>query len=141
MTRRARTARSGRAPSQRQLRVGEELRHALAQILMRGELRDTDLTNVSITVSEVRISPDLYNATVFVTPLGGKNAEAVVAALRRAAPWLRSQVGREVRLRRTPALDFALDVSFDQAASIDRLLETPAVMRDTAATSDEAGDG
>ncbi len=141
MTRRARTARSGRAPSQRQLRVGEELRHTLAHILMRGELRDPDLANVSITVSEVRISPDLHSATVFVTPLGGGNAEGVVAALRRAAPWLRSQVGRAVRLRQTPALYFALDSSFDQAASIDRLLDAPDVLRNTPGVRDEAEDG
>lgn len=99
---------------------------------MRGDLRDPDLAGVSVTVSEVRIGPDLHNATVFVTPLGGGNAAAVVAALNRAAAWLRGQVGREVRLRHTPALNFALDSSFDQATSIDRLLEQPHVTRDIA---------
>jgi ribosome-binding factor A len=137
MTRRARTARSGRTPSQRQLRVGEELRHTLARLLMRGELRDPDLTDVPITVTEVRIGPDLHNATVFVTPLGGANAAAVVAALNRAAPWLRGQVGREVRLRHTPALEFTLDSSFDQAATIGRALADPVVARDVASEGDD----
>lgn len=104
----------------------------MAQILLRGELRDPDLKNVSITVSEVRIGPDLRNATVFVTPLGGTNAEAVVAALHRAAPWLRGQVAREVRLRHVPALGFQLDSSFDQAQAIERMFDDPAVQRDTA---------
>ena len=98
---------------------------------MRGELRDPELSNVSITVSEVRVSPDLHNATAFVTPLGGVNGDGVVAALRRAAPWLRGQVGREVRLRYTPAFDFELDSSFDQAEKIERLLDDPVVRRDT----------
>lgn len=137
MTRRARTARSGRTPSQRQLRVGEELRHTLARLLVRGEFRDPDLAGVSITVSEVRIGPDLQNATVFVTPLGGGNADAVVAALNRVAPWLRGQVGREVRLRRTPSLGFALDSSFDQASVIDRALGAPTVSRDISAPPDD----
>jgi ribosome-binding factor A len=140
MTRRARTARSGRTPSQRQLRVGEELRHLLARILMRGELRDPELTDVSITVSEVRVGPDLHNATVFVTPLGGVNADAVVDALRRAAPWLRGRIGREVRLRHTPALEFALDSSFDRAAAIERVLEDPLVARDVAGTPEHGED-
>ncbi|MEK9662125.1 MAG: 30S ribosome-binding factor RbfA, partial [Alphaproteobacteria bacterium] len=96
------------------------------------------LDGVSVTVTEVRIGPDLRNATVFVTPLGGGNATAVVAALNRAAPWLRSQVGREVRLRHTPALEFALDSSFDQAQTIGRVLTAdPVVARDVAAAPDE----
>jgi ribosome-binding factor A len=112
----------------------------LARLLMRGELRDPDLANVSITVTEVRIGPDLQNATVFVTPLGGVNADAVVAALNRAAPWLRGQVGREIRLRRTPSLGFALDTSFDRAATIGRTLGEPAVARDVAAPAEAASD-
>lgn len=110
----------------------------LATLLMRGELRDPDLAGVSVTVSEVRIGPDLRNATVFVTPLGGGNAATVVAALNRAAPWLRGQIGREVRLRHTPALDFALDSSFDQAETIGRVLNAdPVVARDVAAPPDD----
>ena len=91
-------------PSQRQLRVGEELRHALAAILMRDELHDPDLAGVSITVSEVRPSPDMKHATVFVTTLNGAGMDTVLPALRRAAPFLRGQVARAVRLRYTPQL-------------------------------------
>lgn len=112
----------GTAPSQRQLRVGEEIRHMLAQVLTRGDLRDPDLFDVTITVTEVRMSPDLRHATAFVTPLGGAEMERTVAALRRAAPFLQRQVGRELRLRFTPTLAFEADRSFDEAGKIDRLL-------------------
>jgi ribosome-binding factor A len=118
--------------SVRQLRVGEELRHALAEILGRGELRDPDLQGRSITVSEVRISPDLKNATVFVLPLGGGHGEqaTVIAALERAASHLRAEVGRKVHLRYLPRFSFRWDASFDQANHIDSLLADPAVARD-----------
>jgi ribosome-binding factor A len=116
------TRQHGTEPSQRQLRVGEEIRHMLAQILARGALRDPDLFDVTITVTEVRMSPDLRHATAFVTPLGGADMERVVAALKRAAPFLQRQVGRELRLRFTPALAFEADRSFDEASRIDRLL-------------------
>ena len=112
----------------------------LARLLMGGELRDPDLAGVSITVSEVRISPDLYNATVFVTPLGGANGEAVVAALNRASAFLRGQVAREIQLRRAPAFSFTLDESFDQAAAIERALVAPSVARDVAAFDDAVPD-
>jgi ribosome-binding factor A len=116
------------------------MRHALARVLMRGEVRHPDLADVSITVSEVRVSPDLRNATAFVTPLGGGDATVIVAALRRAAPWLRGQIGRELRLRFTPGLEFAADASFDRATAIGRALEHPAVARDIAdADEGEAG--
>ena len=123
-------ARRGRSPSQRQLRVGEEIRHSLADLLQRGDLRDPDLQGEVITVTEVRISPDLTNATAFVTPLGGERQEEVLAALRRAAPFLRSQVAKAVRLRQVPRLSFELDTSFDYAQRIDRLLHSSAVARD-----------
>jgi len=113
-----------RSPSQRQLRVGEALRHALAGLLMRGNLRDPALRDVSVTVTEVRVSPDLRRATAYVLPLGGGDAQPVLAALDRAAPYLRSRIGRLVRLKYTPALAFALDTAFDYANHIDRLLET-----------------
>jgi ribosome-binding factor A len=116
------TRQHGTAPSQRQLRVGEEIRHALARILARGDLRDPELFDVAITVTEVRASPDLRHATAFVTPLGGADLERVVAALRRAAPFLQGRVGRELRLRFTPSLAFEADRSFDEAGKIDRLL-------------------
>ena len=88
---------AAQAPSQRQLRVGEELRHALARILARGDLHDPVLAGVSVTVTEVRISPDLKNAAAFVMPLGGQDTVEVLAALNHASPFLRSQLGREIR--------------------------------------------
>jgi ribosome-binding factor A len=120
-----------KAPGQRQLRVGEELRHALAEVLARDELRDPDLSGISLTVSEVRVSPDLRNATAFVMPLGGvmpQGGDMVVllAALRRAAPFLRGRVGRVMRLRYTPAFNFLADTSFDEASKIDALLRRAA---------------
>ena len=107
-----------KAPSQRQLRVGEELRHALAWILERGDIRDPGLAGVAVTVTEVRVSPDLRNATAFVMPLGGDHVPSVVEALNRAAPFVRRQLGKAVKLRRLPALDFVADTSFDEAGRI-----------------------
>jgi ribosome-binding factor A len=129
----------GDGPSQRQLRVGEELRHALAQIFDRRELRDPALTDASVTVTEVRVSPDLKNATAFVMPLGGGHAEEIVAGLRRSAPYLRGVVARAVQLRHAPALGFELDRSFDHASRIDALLHRPDVARDL--PSDDKDDG
>ncbi len=131
------------APGTRPLRVGEEIRHALAAVLGRGELRDPALAGRSITVSEVRVSPDLTHATAFVTPLGGGDVDAVVAALRRAAPYLRVQVAKAVKLRRAPEIAFAADTSFDYASRIDEALRAPEVQRDVgapdAAPEDAAG--
>ena len=124
------TRRVERGPSQRQLRVGEELRHALAWILERGEVRDPDLKGVSVTVTEVRVSPDLRNATVFVLPLGGGETAAVVTGLTRARPFLRRQVANAVRLKFVPDIRFRADPSFDEARRIDTLLRDPAVARD-----------
>ena len=107
---------SERGASQRQLRVGEELRHALARLIERGVLRDPALVGRSITVSEVRVSPDLKNATAFVTPLA-------VKALNRAAAHLRGLVAGEVRLRHAPRIAFLLDTSFDNASRIERALK------------------
>jgi ribosome-binding factor A len=115
---------------QRQLRVGEELRHALARILRDGECRDPALDDASITVTEVRMSPDLRNATAFVMPLAGTNTVEVVAALKRCAVFLKGVLAREVKLRNTPNLTFALDESFDQADRISALLTRPEVARD-----------
>jgi ribosome-binding factor A len=129
----------GSAPSQRQLRVGEELRHVVAAIIARGNIRDPELENQSITVTEVRVSPDLRNATVIVVPLGGADMDRVVAALQRAAPYLRREVAREVTLRNTPALTFAPDLSFDEAARIDDLLRRPAVARDLENRTEDDG--
>jgi ribosome-binding factor A len=117
-------------PSQRPLRVGEEIRHALARILSRGECRDPALDNASITVTEVRMSPDLRNATAFVTPLAGTNAAEVLVALNRCGAFLKGVVGRELRLRNTPNLVFALDDTFERAERISALLARPEVARD-----------
>ncbi len=135
-----------KAPGQRQLRVGEEIRHALSEVLARGELRDPDLIDVSLTVSEVRISPDLRSATAFVVPLGGamggqsRDMVPLLAALRRAAPFLRGRLGRVVKLRNTPALSFQADTSFDEASKIDALLrQSMRPVRDDEEADDSLG--
>ncbi len=114
----------------RLLRVGETIRHALSEILGRDTLQDPDLLGVPVTVSEVRVSPNLRNATVFVLPLGGDNQDAVVEALQRVAPHLRGQLGKVVRLKYLPQLYFDLDRSFDRASHIDDLLADPHVSQD-----------
>jgi ribosome-binding factor A len=125
--------------NQRQLRVGEELRHALAQLLRPGELRDPALRDANVTVTEVRISPDLRNATVFVMPLAGSDAGAVIEGLKRGAPFLKGRIARMVELRQVPNLSFALDNAFDNAAHIAAILARPDVQRDL--QSDEDADG
>lgn len=119
-------------PSQRQYRVGEELRHGLARILDHAHFRDPTLSGVSITVSEVRISPDLSNATAFITPLGGDDMTEVVAALNRAAGYFRREIAREIRLRHIPKIGFEADTSFAYSSHIDALLAQPDVARDVA---------
>jgi ribosome-binding factor A len=116
--------------SQRQLRVGEELRHALARLLRPGELRDPALFDANVTVTEVQLSPDLRNATAFVMPLGGSNAADIVAGLQRSAPYLKGQIAKAVRLRHMPNLSFALDSAFDSADRIAAVLHSEAVARD-----------
>lgn len=123
-------------PSQRQLRVGEEIRHAVSRVLSRGDLRDPALQDRSITVIEARVSPDLRNAAVFVMPLGGGatgDVEPVVAALNRAARFLRGRVAAEVRLKFAPALVFKADTSFEAAGRVDALLHSETVAPDLAA--------
>ena len=116
-----------RAPSQRQLRVGELLREALTDTFQRAPIRDPILSGVAITVTEVRTAPDLKQARVFVMPLGGGDGAPIVEALGRAAPYLRTEVARRVKLRYAPALEFELDRSFDESSHIDELLnELPA---------------
>lgn len=116
--------------TQRQLRVGEELRHVLAQLLRPGELRDPALFDASVTVTEVQVSPDLRNATAFIMPLGGANAADILAGLRRSAPFLKGRIARLVRLRRVPNLAFVLDSAFDSAERIAAILHSEAVERD-----------
>lgn len=123
-------------PSQRQLRVGEQIRHALARVLSRGELHDPLLNDTPITVSEVRCSPDLKLATVYVMPLGGQHMSEILVALKRASAFLRGQVSREVRLKYTPSLRFMADETFDEASRIDRLLKQPEVVRDLTPAND-----
>ncbi len=113
---------SRHVPSQRQLRVGEELRHLLSQIFDRGELNHPDLINVTITVSEVRVSPDLNNATIFITRLGGGERKVLIEAAQSASPFIRRQLAKRVYLRRVPKLKFEADTSFDHAMHIDQLL-------------------
>ena len=119
----SKSRRQGRAsgPSQRQLRVGESLRHALSEILMREDFFDPDLANVSITISEISVSPDLSNARVYTMPLGGVNVDVVLPALNRLAPMIQSLVAKKVHLRRTPRLQFLLDDSFENAARMSHL--------------------
>jgi len=124
------TNRSGRAPSQRQLRVGELLRHALSEILGRGDIRDPALEGAVVTVLEVTVSPDIKKATAFVMPLGGERQDEILQALTRSRRFLRGQLAREVSLKHMPELDFALDTSFDYSDSVSRLLRDPHVARD-----------
>ncbi|MGD9741142.1 MAG: 30S ribosome-binding factor RbfA [Dongiaceae bacterium] len=138
---RRKPARRGQGPSQRQLRIGEELRHVLMEILARGELRDPVLAGAQITVTEVRISPDLKNATAFVVPFAGGDAAALAKALGHAAPFLRRQLADQMRLQFVPQLRFEPDRSFDQAERIDRLLRDPQVARDLAADGAADGEG
>jgi ribosome-binding factor A len=129
------TRKSAGAPSQRQLRVGEELRHALVQVIAEGHLRDPALTGAQITVTEVRVSPDLKNATCFVTRLGGGDGEPLRQALTRASAYLRGEIAHRVRLKFAPSLRFELDRRFEEARRIDDLLRSPAVARDLGAVA------
>jgi ribosome-binding factor A len=131
MPRRAHSAhRPPSGSSQRQLRAGELVRHALADILRHEELQDPALAGVSVTVTEVRVSPDLKHAVCFVEPLGGAHAAEVVAGLNRVARFLRGRLGHAVELRYTPELKFVHDESFDEAERMRRLLDDPRVKRD-----------
>ena len=116
--------RGSKAPSQRQLRVGEQVRHAIASVIERGELRDPDLDGISVTVTEVRISPDLRKASIFVVPLGGGDGGEILAPLGRAAPFLRRRVSEMVQLKYVPELVFEADKTFDHADRIDAVLQS-----------------
>jgi ribosome-binding factor A len=117
--------------SSRPLRVGEEMRHALARIFEHG-LHDPALAEIALTVTEVRVTPDLKNATVYIMPLGGAHAPEVMTGLKRAEGYLRHELARAVKLRYAPALHFTLDTSFEHASEIDALLRRPEVARDLA---------
>lgn len=126
--------------SQRQLRAGELVRHALADTLREEEVADPQLEGVSVTVTEVRMSPDLRHATCFVEPLGGRDAEVIVAALNRHARLLRGRLGRLVDLKFTPDLKFLHDETFEEAARMDRLFRDPRVQQDVRRLSDVVDD-
>ena len=130
MARRRSSDKDNRTPGQRQLRVGEEIRHLLADLLERGNMRDPDLREASITVTSVDVSPDLRNATAFVMPLGGHDEKRLMAAMRRAAPWFRARFGERAGLRYAPEIRFELDRTFDEADRIGSLLRRPDVARD-----------
>lgn len=121
---------SSKAPTQRQLRVAEEIRHVLSTLFFRGDFRDPELADAKITVSEVRISPDLKNATAFVSRLGRSDIDALLPALRRAAPFFRAQLAHAMRLRVAPQVSFQPDTTLDYAMHVDRLLRAPEVARD-----------
>lgn len=119
-----------KAPSQRQLKVGEVIRHALAEIFVRGEVMDEVVSKHSLTVPEVRMTPDLKLATAYVMPLGGGEAEEVVAHLEKHKRFLRGEVAKRVNLKFMPELRFKVDVSFEESARVDALLASPQVARD-----------
>ncbi len=124
---------SGPGPSQRQLRVGEVLRRELAELLGRGDLHDPDLDGVSVTVGEVRTSPDLRQAWVFVLPLGGQDADKIVEALMRNRKEIRHLVTRNIKLKYSPELKFIVDESFDRMDATRALFEDETVKRDVTA--------
>jgi ribosome-binding factor A len=135
----ARPASTGQ--SQRQLRVGEQVRHALADTLQRGEIIDPLIENTVISISEVRMSPDLKIATAFVSPLGAKDADAVVDALNKHAKFVRGRVSHALRqMRSMPEFRFRLDTSYDNFARINDLLKSPEVARDLRTGKDDEGE-
>lgn len=121
---------SGRGPSQRQLRVGELIRRTLAEVLNRGDIHDPDLNRMSITVGEVRVSPDLKLATAFVLPLGGQGAEEALSSLRQNRHEIRRVITKKMMLKHSPEMRFEIDGTFDQMDATRRLLTQEAVLRD-----------
>jgi ribosome-binding factor A len=128
-------------PSQRQLKVGEELRHALSDIFMRGDFYDPKtLETITVTISEVSISPDLGNATVYVMPLGGANMDKTMERLEVLAPKIRSMIAKKIQLRRLPELYFKLDDSFIRAHEMNNLFNKDTVKEDLAKPDEETED-
>ena len=124
--------------SQRQLRVGETVRHAIAEILSHGSVHDAELEGHIVTVPEVRMSPDLKLATIYVMPLGGQHTELVIAALERNKKFLRGEIARRVNLKFAPDIRFRVDDRFDEAERMEKLLRTPAVQRDLTQDSQDS---
>jgi len=129
---------SGAEPSQRQLRVGELIRHALAEMFARGEVHDPVIEGHLITVPEVRLSADLRLATIYVMPLGGKDIGEVVEALNRNKRYLRGEIAHRINLKFAPEIRFRVDERFDEAERIEKLLRTPQVQRDLDRKDDES---
>ncbi len=127
---------AGSAPSQRMLRVAELVRHAMAQMLSRGDISDSVLEKHVVTVSRVKMSPDLKLATVYVVPLGGKDEPEVIAALDRHRKFLRGEIAHEVNLKFAPEIRFRVDDSFDNVSRIDAILNSERVKRDLEASDD-----
>jgi ribosome-binding factor A len=123
--------------SQRQLRVGELIRHEVADMLSRGAIHDPVIEAHMITVPEVRMSPDLRLATIYVMPLGGRDGDAVIAALDRNKRYMRGAIARRVNLKFAPEIRFRIDERFDEAERIEKLLRTPVVQRDLGGEKDE----
>jgi ribosome-binding factor A len=123
--------------SQRQLRVGELIRHELADMLTRGDIHDPVIQGHMITVPEVRMSPDLRLATIYIMPLGGRDEKPVLEALERNKRYVRGEIAHRVNLKFAPEIRFRLDERFSEAERIERLLRTPVVQRDLAAEKDE----
>ncbi|MFN0042868.1 MAG: 30S ribosome-binding factor RbfA [Alphaproteobacteria bacterium] len=129
------------APGQRQLRVGELIRHALVDILARASFRDPELASARVTITVVKMSQDLRHATVFIVPFGTGDAEVPERAFNRAAPFIRHELAKEIELRFLPELHFKADESFGHASRIDALLRRPEIARDLAATPDSWAEG
>ncbi|RIJ23853.1 30S ribosome-binding factor RbfA [Henriciella barbarensis] len=127
-------------PSQRQLRAGELVRHALTDIMMREEFRDPDLQGINVTIGEVRTSPDLKHAHVFCSPLGETDETAqntLAKALNRAAPYIRGRLGKHIDMKFTPQLHFIADHSYDEGAYMESVFNSPQVKRDLAGDEEE----
>ena len=134
----SRTHHKGGEPSQRMLRVAELIRHAMAQLLSRGEINDPELAGLVVTVPSVKMSPDLKLATIYVMPLGGKDVKDVIAALERHKKFIRGETAQRINLKFAPDLRFKPDRSFDYGAKIDALLDKPEVKRDLLSDMDKA---
>ena len=124
------SSRENTSKSQRQYKVGELIRKTLVEVFEKVEVRDPDLTNVSITISEVSISPDLKAATVYVMPLGGDGQDSVLSGLRRASSFLRSKIAKIIELRSVPRLDFKIDTAFDNSNNLNKAFKMADISSD-----------
>ena len=124
------SSRENTSKSQRQYKVGELIRKTLVEVFEKVEIRDPDLTNVSITISEVSISPDLKAATVYVMPLGGDGQDSVLSGLRRASSFLRSKIAKIIELRSVPRLDFKIDTAFDNSNNLNKAFKMADISSD-----------